>query len=307
MEQGSNDWHKWRDEGIGSSDVPVIMEAEGCYSTRYQLFLRKTGQAKQETEKEKKSKEFIFEKGHRIEEMVRERYERKELICFNACLFQREDNPWMKASVDLCSHELKVIKEVKYISLEEFEAGVCPARYFPQLMWQRYVTGYEVDLVLATDYMWSEDKTEKIKIPTKEGFRTREVKVPLDIDYIVKMSHEVVVFWEDHVMKKAAPALSDKDAVPVKCKDTQKLLKKYAKNQQKIAKVKELEKENEELKAEIFKAVSHPIMTYGKIKIKLSERKGSIDYKKIPAISLMEEWELERYRGKSTFTKSIVC
>lgn len=308
MEQGTNDWHKWREEGIGSSDVAAIMQPEGAYQTRYQLFLKKTGQAKQETEKEKKSKEFIFEKGHRIEEMVRERYERKELISFSPSLFQREDNAWMKASVDLCSHELKVIKEVKYVSLEEFEKGICPARYFPQIMWQYLVTGYgQVDLVLATDYMWSEDGKEKIKIPTKEGFRTKEVQVPLDMAYIEKMAEAATDFWHDHIELNIAPELCDRDAVPLKCKETQKLLKKYAANKKKIEKVAALEKENEELKAQIFKSVSHPIMTYGKIKIKLSERKGSIDYKKIPSVSLMEEWELEKYRGKSTFSKSIVC
>jgi putative phage-type endonuclease len=307
MEQGTNAWHEWRDRGVGSSEIAVIMEAEGAYQTRHQLFLKKTGQAKQETEKEQKSKDFIFQKGHRIEEMVRERYERKELISFSAALFQREDKEWQRASVDLCSHEKKIIKEVKYVSLEEFEAGLCPARYYPQIQWQYYVTGYHVDLVLASDYMWNEDKTEKIKIPTKEGFRTKEVSVPLDMEYIVKMEAECCKWWHEHILPKVPPALCDRDAVPLKDKEAQKLLKKYAANKKKIEKVAALEKENEELKKEIFKAVTHPIMIYGKIKIKISERKGSIDYKKIPSVSLMEEEELERYRGKSTMTKTITC
>lgn len=310
MEQGSNEWHDWRDRGVGSSEIAVIMEAEGAYQTRHQLFMKKTGQARPETEKEKNSKQFIFDKGHRIEEMVRERYERKELICFNPALFEREDKPWQRASVDLCSHEIKTIKEVKYVSLEEFEEGVCPARYFPQIMWQYYVTGFEVvDLVLASDYMWNEDKTEKIKIPKSESFRTKEVKVPVDMKYIIKMEEESCKWWNDHIVPKIPPAICDKDAVPLKDKNAQSLLRKYASIEKRLAKFKALEKERKELVDEIFKleAVNHPIMSYGKIKVMLSEKKGSIEYKNIPAVKALTESELEAFRGKSTFARSIKC
>lgn len=307
MDQGSSAWHSWRDQGVGSSEIAAIMEADGAYQTRFQLFQKRMGLAKQQTEKEQKSKDFIFDKGHRIEEMVRERYERKELISFSADLFERRDKPWQRASVDLCSHEKQLIKEVKYVSLEEFEAGLCPARYFPQIMWQYYVTGYHVDLVLASDYMWVDGV--KQKIPTKEGFRTKEVSVPLDMEYIVKMEAEVSKWWHEHIIPKIPPALCDRDAVPLKDKSVQALLKKYAAIEKKLEKFEALANERKELIDLIFKheAVKHPIMSYGKMKITLTERKGSVDYKKIPELKELSDEYLEKFRGKSTIARSIKC
>jgi predicted phage-related endonuclease len=309
MEQGSSAWTGWRDEGIGSSDIPVIVEAEGAYQTRNKLYLSKLKLLPPPTEKELKSKKFIFDKGHQIEAMVRGRYELKDNISYSAALFQREDHAWCKASVDLCNHDLKRIKEVKYVSLEEFEAGVCPARYFPQIQWQYLNTGedWTVDLVLATDYMWDESRTEKIKLSKQESFRTKEVAVPIDKEYCLKIFDEGHKFWHDHILKKIPPALSERDAVSIKGKDLKAKLRKYAANKKKIDKVKVFEDENEALKEEIFKLTTHPIMTCGKIKVVTSEKKGTIDYKKIPAVKEMKEEELEKYRGKSSVTRSIKC
>lgn len=315
MEQGSNAWNDWRDEGLGSSDAPVIVQAKGCYTTRHKLFLAKTGKAKPLTEKEKKSKEFIFDKGHRIEEMVRARYEKRDLVSYKAALFQRADHSWAKASVDLCDHENKKIKEVKYVSLEEFEAGVVPERYFPQVQWQYICTDetWTVDVVLATDYMWNEDGTEKIKIPKNESFRTKEIPCPLDLKYCGTLFQEMHDFWNNHILKNSPPELSDKDAVPLKDKELLKLIKKYAANQKKINKVSALEKENKKLLDEIFKheTVKHPIMSAGKIRLTLTAKKGSVDIKLIPevaeALKKYTEADLEKFRAAGSVSRSIKC
>jgi putative phage-type endonuclease len=311
MEQGSNSWHEWRDSGLGSSDAPVIMEAEGAYSTRHKLYLDKLKLSPVKTEKEIKSKKFIYDKGHHIEAMVRGRYEIKEDMCFASALFERADKPFMKASVDLCNHEKKLIKEVKYVSLEVFDEGKCPAKYFPQIQWQYLITDYTIDLVLATDYMWvnEETKEEKIKIPTKEGFRTKEVKVKIDKKYCHDLYWAGCLFWNEHILKKIPPALSEKDAIPVTGKDVILLLKKYAAIEKKLDKAAKLEKDKKALIDEIFKhpEIKHPIMKFGKMKITLTAKKGTIDYKTIPAISKMTEDELENYRGASSVSRSIKC
>lgn len=309
MEQGSSVWEKWRDEGLGSSDAPVIMEAEGAYKTRFKLYQEKLKLLPPPTEKELKAKEFIFAKGHHIEEMIRGRYELKENMSYSPSLFQREDFPYMKASFDLANMELRRGKEVKYVSLEEFEAGVVPARYYPQVQWQYLVSDFlQIDVVLCTDYMWADDaKTQKVKIPKSESIRSKEISCPIDMPYCVKLFEEGKKFWEEHILKKVPPALTDKDAVAVKDKQLKHLLKKYAGNKKKIDKVKQFEDDNEKLKEEIFKLATHPIMTYGKIRTVISEKKGTIDYKKIPAVAQMPAEDLEKYRGKSSFSKAIKC
>lgn len=309
MEQGSNAWNDWRDEGLGSSDAPVVMQTKDAYKTKFKLFQEKKKLLPPPTEKELKAKQFIFDKGHRIEEMVRERYERRDLVSYKAALFERADHKWAKASVDLCDHENKRIKEVKYVSLEEFEAGNCPERYYPQIQWQYICTDetWTIDLVLATDYMWVEGA--KVKIPSKEGFRTKEVPVPLDVEYCKILFGEMISFWEYNILKNIPPELSDKDSVPLKDKNLHKLLRRYAQIEKKLDKVAPLEKERKALIDAIFKheEVKSPIHSFQKMRIKLVATKGSIEYKNIPAVKDMKPEDLEKFRGATTFKRSILC
>lgn len=302
MEQGSQAWLEWRKKGVGSSDAPIIMGVSP-YKTKHQLWCEKIQDGCAD---ESKGKNFIFEKGHHIEERVRGYFELKEDITYTADLFEREDKPYIRASMDLANKEHGKGKEVKYVSLEEFEAGICPERYFPQVQHQYLCTDFlEINLVLVTDYVMVNG--EKVKIPKGSQLRMKEIAVPVDVDYCAKLYDECVKFMEYHVEKKIAPELTDRDAVVIKDRNLKHLLSKYKRLKAKVDKVKPFQDEMEEIKEEIFKLTTHPIMKYGEIRVTTSERKGSIDYKKIPAVKAMKEDELESFRGKSSVTRSIKC
>jgi len=291
VEQNSSAWLDWRKKGLGSSDAPIIMGVSP-YKTRFQLWQEKTsdGQAEQK-------ENFIFEKGHRIEAIARGILELRDNLDWQPKTFERLDKPYMRASMDAANVDLGEGKEFKYVGKDVFVAGVCPEHYFPQVQHQYLVTGFKrITMVLVTDHKELLGPGQKVAI--------KEIEVPLDVKYCKKLFDALVEFKEHHIDKKIAPDLTERDSMPIKDKETKALLKKYASLQKKI---KKLEEQIEPIKEQIFEKVDHPFMVYGSISVKKSTRKGSIDYKKIPEVKELAEEYLEKFRGKESVTRSILC
>jgi putative phage-type endonuclease len=211
MDQGSNAWLEWRNQGIGSSDAPVIMGVSP-YKTPRKLYLEKRGEALPEG-----GNEFIFEKGHKTEAQARSLLEIEYGgISFPPMLCQMIDHPWLRASLDGFSESEGAVKEFKLVSKAEFDAGVCPARYYPQIQHQYMVTNAKtVHIVLCCH-------VGKLKL-----LKIKEIYVPCDPDYIRnELAPALLDFWW-RVKNGVPPDLMPDDATRIKDKKLIAKIKEY--------------------------------------------------------------------------------
>lgn len=146
-------WLKWRHGGIGSSDAGVIMGVSR-FKTREQLVLEKAGVCQPEDT----SNSYIKNRGNRIEALVRTYLEEKMNTTLSAVSGERNNFPFIRASLDGASPDRKIITEIKLLSSQKpdkintqsdgykkWEAArlrdEVPEEYWPQIQHQLFVTG----------------------------------------------------------------------------------------------------------------------------------------------------------------------
>lgn len=288
IEQGSDEWLKWRQKGLGSSDAAVIMGISP-YKTPYKLWQEKIqdGIAEQK-------ENFIFEKGHRVEAIIRARIEMQTGHEWQPALYSRADKLFIRCSMDCANNELRQGKELKYVGKEVFKNKIVPPHYVAQIQQQYLVTGFEkITCVMITDDKELCDGADLV---------WQEIEVPVDHEYCKKLFNKMVEFKEINIDKRVPPEMTTKDAVPVKDLDFKKKLIRYKRLLSKMAPIQD---ELEALKDEIFKLTTHPLMSFGEIMVKTSERKGSIDYERL--LKHHNITDAEQFRKASSKTRSISC
>jgi putative phage-type endonuclease len=94
------EWERLRREGIGGSDIPVVMGAEAFGRTRWQLWLDKTGALPAEETTERAAESMRF--GHRMEAVAAAEWaDRFPGTRFRRVgMLARADAPWMRVNVD---------------------------------------------------------------------------------------------------------------------------------------------------------------------------------------------------------------
>lgn len=224
MEQNSMAWHLWRKKGIGASDSPVIMGVSP-FKTVYQLWKEKLGPLKEE------KRNFIFEKGYRLEAQARAEIEIELGYSLSPLLCEHHQASWLQASMDGININQQYAIECKVVGQAVFDAGICPAYYFPQIQHQYLVTGMkQIDLVMIAEIR---NKNKKII-----GFQKKFVEVPCDHFYIMtELLPRLMWFRYVHIIKKEAPVMVKKDAVKVKCKLAAKVIKELKNDYKKESKL----------------------------------------------------------------------
>ncbi len=137
MKQNSKEWYEWRNQGIGSSDAPVIMQVSP-YKTPYQLWEEKMGY-KQDLPKSL----YILEKGHETEKKARAIYEITYGVKAPPTVFTHRTYLFARASLDGWVKEKNRVVEFKLQGVENHEAtiqGKIPQQYIYQVMHQLMVT-----------------------------------------------------------------------------------------------------------------------------------------------------------------------
>src|SRR5258707_13490591 len=106
LEQNTPEWHRWRLEGIGASDAPVVM-GEAPFRTRRFLWSVKTGLAKESAVGP------AARRGRALEQTARSAYERCTGIQMEPLCLVHDRLKWMRASLDGMSFNGDVVLEVK--------------------------------------------------------------------------------------------------------------------------------------------------------------------------------------------------
>ena len=93
LQQNTPDWHRWRRQGLGASDAPVIM-GEAAFKTPRMLWSVKTGRAQEEAAGP------AARRGRELERRARQAYELEVGIQMEPLCLVHDQMEWMRASLD---------------------------------------------------------------------------------------------------------------------------------------------------------------------------------------------------------------
>ena len=291
MDQTHQKWLEWRRGGIGSSDAATLMDASP-WKTRYDLYKEKVfGEVTQEDNDAMKH-------GRDKEPMVREWLQER----FEMFLEPRNiENPvyhWSRASLDAISFCGRHIFEIKcpYKNAKDHamaRSGKVPEKYFPQLQHQMLVT----------------DLRKIGYISFFEGHFADPIFINRDDEYVERLFKAEICFWNDNVLARVAPPLTDRDTRDMDHKNSWQL---HAAERNKYKKILDEAEELEEFHRKKLIELANGKNSKGcGVKVTSSECEGRIDYEKAlieyqtkimqnyPHIELLD-FDVEDYRKPST-------
>lgn len=180
VDQGTRQWHLWRQGGIGGSDAPPIM---GCgFVSADELLAEKLGG-------EQRPDSFAMRRGRKLEPVARKLLcDRTGLHLVPICV-QHNEVEWLRASLDGVDFWGETICEIKCPNVVDHEialGGVVPRHCWPQVQHQLLVTDAEV--CLYASYSTAERFGEQDQLAI--------VEVESDAEYQAKLIEEERKFWE---------------------------------------------------------------------------------------------------------------
>ena len=123
--QGTEEWHEWRDQGIGASDAPTVM-GENRWKSRQQLLYEKRSRIREPTNE-------AMRRGAALEPEARKCYQQVTGTIVRPVCLQSTAFDWLRASVDGISTDGCSVVEIK-----------CGERAYERTASSRRVPGYYV-------------------------------------------------------------------------------------------------------------------------------------------------------------------
>lgn len=196
------EWLQWRHNGIGSSDVPIIMGVSR-FKSKEELFAEKTKPVAVEDE----VNGYIKDRGNRIEMTVRAFYEAKMTMTFTGMACQDAEHPHRIVTLDGIDEGKNLIVEIKLMTSQKEDKinveaegykkwvaakdGKIPVDYYPQIQHQLAVTGAPACVFLGYKEVRVADKQPR---PVTEDDVAIVTVLP-DLEYIKVMNEKIDDFW----------------------------------------------------------------------------------------------------------------
>ena len=176
LHQNTPEWHRWRKQGIGASDAPVIM-GESLFKNPRTLWSIKTGRMQEDPAGP------AARRGRELEVFARRAYERQTGIQMEPLCLVHEEFQWMRASLDGLSFDGSTVLEIKCpLSLRDrasAQEGRIPSQYHAQIQHQLEVSGAE------QAHYWSFHGTD--------GFL---IEIRPDREYAKRLVEAEEAFWQ---------------------------------------------------------------------------------------------------------------
>lgn len=201
------DWLQWRHNGIGSSDVPVIMGVSR-YKTIDELLIEKS----QKVAIEDTSNGYIKDRGNRIEMTVRKFYEEQMGLSFSPMSCQSLEHSFMCSTLDGIDEGKNLIIEIKLLSSQNpdklninspgyikwanaKDKEIVPEEYYPQIQHQLAVTRVPTCVFLG----YKELRGKK----TIDWDDVCSVSVMPNEKYINDMVIKCIEFWNEVLKRRS--------------------------------------------------------------------------------------------------------
>lgn len=269
--QGSKEWHEFRKRHIGASEVPALMGT--CdFKNKFQLWLDKTGIFSKEVNN------FATNRGKMYEPIILEEFTKRTGLKTVDKVLEYPEFTTLSASLDGWIEESKIVVEVKCPSRAKHQMALCgevPTTYRDQLQAQLLVAG--ANSAFYVSYAPDEPELTRLAIVHVHADKERQSQI-LD---------EAKKFWT-LVESKTPPEGSS--VQPELHKDL--ILIDQLKNQISV-----LEGQKEEMEKELKSKMKANKVICEEFTLSWSERKGTVDYSKIPELKLID---LEQYRKPSS-------
>ncbi len=257
LTQGTPAWHTWRKNIIGGSDASAVM---GCgFMTANQLYLNKLGLWEPVTTAR-------MTRGHELEAQAREICSDMLGMSLKPMCVEHDKRSWQAASLDGIDDKHSVIVEIKTggdAALERAKNGVIPDYHRCQIQHQLEVTGLDKCIYFFFD--------------GKNGY---PIDVYRDTKYITQLNEAEERFW-NNLQDFVAPPLSGKDYETHESEVRLKLAQEWLEVNGSLS---ALEKREKELREALIADAGERNTIGGGIKILMSGRAGSVDYKAIPEL-----------------------
>jgi putative phage-type endonuclease len=175
LQQNTPEWHRWRQQGLGASDAPVIM-GDAAFKTTRMLWSVKTGRMQEEPTGS------AARRGRELERLARQAYEQELGIQMEPLCLVHDELEWMRASLDGLSFDGSTVLEIKcpmnVRDQSAARAGSVPPHYYAQLQ-------HELEVARAAElHYWSFD-----------GSEGSLVRVRPDRDYLKRLVDAEAAFW----------------------------------------------------------------------------------------------------------------
>ena len=191
--QNREEWLKWRHNGVGASDIPIIL-GKSKYKTRSRLLMEKL----EDTPENKEN--FITKLGHRVEPKIRgflnliHKRNMQPQFCY------MKEHHWAKASLDgiwgATPWECKFIGKEIYNSIVEDKKNI-PEEFIYQVNWQMLVTN-----TMQVEFCFVNLEEISFKKPVKRFHSVIvEGSMPLQFDVLFPAAQ---AFWNEVQIKKQA-------------------------------------------------------------------------------------------------------
>jgi len=268
LQQNTPEWHRWRQQGLGASDAPVIM-GEAAFKSPRMLWSIKTGRMQEDVPGS------AARRGRELERLARQAYEREVGIQMEPLCLVHDELEWMRASLDGLSFDGTTVLEIKCPTnvrdQSAARAGSVPPHYYAQLQ-------HELEVSRAEElHYWSFD-----------GSKGSLVRVRPDRDYLKRLLDAEAAFWRlvrENLWPEPAGEL-DLSADP----KWRQVALSYREAKRRLENAAE---EERKLRA-ILENLATARRTFGcGVELLRSSRKGAVDYAAVPELRGVN---LEPYR-----------
>lgn len=276
MIQGTPEWHALRKTKITATDSAIIMGVNP-WKTRTQLYYEKL------SNEPPMAPNARMQRGIDLEPVARDLFILQYGIHVEPKVVIKD---WAMASLDGIDETGKYVIEIKCPGEKDHAiafSGKVPDHYYPQLQHQMYVCDVE------EMYYFSFDGVDGVT-----------VRVKRDDEYISKMVEEEKKFY-DCLINKTPPEPLESDYI----ERNDPLWASYASHWAEVnSQIKDLEKIEEELRKELIFISGESNSKGAGISLCQVERKGNVDYTKIPELKGVD---LDKYRKGSINSWRITC
>src|ERR1700730_17723961 len=269
LQQNTPQWHRWRQQGLGASDAPVIM-GEAAFKTPRMLWSIKTGRAQEGAPGP------AARRGRELERLARRAYEQEGGIQMEPLCLVHDQLEWMRASLDGLSLDgstrLQIKCPMNVRDQSVAQRGSVPPHYYAQLQHQ-----LEVSRAAEVHY-WSFD-----------GNTGSLIRISPDREYLKRLLDAEAAFWQlvrENVWPEPAGGELDPSADP----KWRQVALPYREAKLRLETV---AAEEHKLRA-MLDNLATARRTFGcGVELLRSSRRGTVDYARIPELRGVD---LEAYR-----------
>lgn len=275
LEQGTIEWLKWRRDGIGASDIPVIMGTLPTkYKSLYKLWQIKCGLVNEDAPNKAMYHGMQYEPHARqwLSDIM-------ETELMPICI-EDEEKSYFRASLDAFDPQNRVVVEIKCPLNENTlkdasECGAVHSYWIDQVLWQMGIAEVEEGFIALWDY---------------RSYECIVIRVQWDESRYLKMREAAEKFW-NHVRFGNPPPLSKHDYQSIDNVQLEQLLHEYGKclDYEKIQKIKK-----EDLKQKIISFANGKNIECNGHKVYLHSGTVKLDTEQMIADGI----DLEKYKLK---------